>query len=155
MRQKEVIEISGTNPIKNASHLLKGYDSENVEAIEIKIHKKSNSQKEDKQKNEVNMGDKSDKKKNRVKGSIRPNTSHHAVLQTLQSIGGPDEYVPGKKVLNTVTGVSESSVFPALTQLWERKLAERERDGNGSYAYRVSEYGEKKLEELGEPNINE
>jgi predicted transcriptional regulator len=61
----------------------------------------------------------------------------------------------GNEIRDVVSGVGESTVFPALTQLYQRKMVEREKvtqDGNWHHEYEVSKYGEAKLSEMGEPN---
>jgi len=91
----------------------------------------------------------------RDKRSIQSNTSHHRVLQTLSSLNDANGATPGREVRSRVAGVSESSVYPALTQLWERQLVTRERVEdvpNPYYKYEVSDHGKQTLEQLGKPD---
>lgn len=91
----------------------------------------------------------------REEGEIVPNTSHHHVLHFIARHDDNDS-IPGRDVKSQITSVSEGSVFPALTQLWERKLVERERVKdvpNPYYKYKVSDYGEITLAELGTPSL--
>lgn len=85
---------------------------------------------------------------------ISPNTSHHRVLYTLDKLDDSGA-VPSREVKKHVTGVNETSIYPAITQLWERKLADRERVEDVDhpyYEYTVSDYGQAVLEEIGEPS---
>lgn len=91
--------------------------------------------------------------KKRTIGEIKPNTSHHRVLHVLDNLD-KDGAVPGKLVKEQTTGVNKRSIYPALTQLWERKLAKRERVEDVDhpyYKYEVSDHGKEMLNEIGKP----
>jgi hypothetical protein len=82
-------------------------------------------------------GDQQTPEEKRERGSIRVNTSHHRVL---------GEVAERSK--------NESSIYPALTQLWERKMLERERVEdvpNPYYKYYLTDHGKHTLEDLGKP----
>lgn len=94
-----------------------------------------------------------EKEAKREKDDIKANTSHHHVLTPLAKLGD-GKLVPGREIKDAITDVSESSIYPALTRLWERKLAGRERVedvANPYYKYTSTDYCRAELNELGEP----
>lgn len=140
-------EISGSDCIRHARRLLNGFEDGEVTAIEFKVHKSQPDPKQSRQ----TLNQKENARKPKL---IKRNTSHHAVLHTLHEVGGDEDFVLGRIVRKHAEGVSDSSVFPALTQLWERQLVDRERDSDGSYAYQINEHGMDMLSELGEPTVD-
>ncbi|MFC7081066.1 helix-turn-helix transcriptional regulator [Halorussus caseinilyticus] len=171
MKEEIELKISGSDPATHARRILDKYagDSE-VETISISVMKEVDDSGSEPIKGDTrdttrdntphNAEDKEEEKKTnttqkeRKKGDIRANTSHHRVLEVLRDIT-KDDPVSAKEVKKRIKDISESSIYPALTQLWERKLAERERVedvANPYYKYEISDYGEKKLKELENPN---
>ena len=96
--------------------------------------------------------DEGPEKDEREQGDIQAETSHHWVLYLLGELGGEERYVPGKRVKEAAenTHASDSSIYPALTVLYERMITERQSRG-GSYAYKLTDYGLKLLDEFGAP----
>lgn len=171
MSQLVKLDISGDNPTAHAQRILQQYaEDEAIKSISLKITTADFGAPETRQMTAEDYdltGDSDDEKTTeereeekeakREKGDIKANTSHHRVLATLGELGNGN-MVPGRKVKEEVEGVSESSVYPALTQLWERKLAERERVddvANPYYKYTLTQYGLNKLEDLGKPEPTE
>lgn len=172
MSQLVKLDISGDNPTDHAQRILQQYSKdEAIKSISLKITTADSGAPETRQMTaedyDLTGGGEDDEKTTeereaekeakREKGDIKANTSHHRVLYTLGNLGNGN-MVPGRKVKEAVEGVSESSVYPALTQLWERKLAERERVedvANPFYKYTLSQYGRHKLEDLGKPEPTE
>ncbi|MWV65656.1 hypothetical protein GRS48_12620 [Halorubrum sp. JWXQ-INN 858] len=93
-----------------------------------------------------------DEEDEREEGSIQPGTAHNWVLHILHELNGDERYVPGKRVRDEAAelDVSESSIYPALTNLWERKITDRTDEG-GSYSYKITDHGLDVLEDVGVP----
>jgi len=157
------LDISGDNPIPHAKRILDQYaEDEAIKSISLKINADfaesgtkhatiNNTPDSGEEKTTKDREAKKDSKRER--GDIRSDTSHHRVLFTLSELSNGD-MVSGRKVKEAVEDVSERSIYPALTQLWERKLADRERvedADNPHYKYQPTQYGHEKLEELGDP----
>lgn len=156
------LQLQGDNPASNAQRVLGVYtEDSDVESITIEIETAANSsdsdlttfaEQENDDSKEISVEESTDD--GRERRDIQKDTSHHHVLCTLSSLNAEQGPVAGRLVRDKVRGVSESSIFPALTQLWERKLAERERvedAPNPYFEYWCTEHGEQTLEELGEP----
>jgi len=161
------LDITGDNPTQHAKRILEQYaEDEAIKSVSLKIS--ANFGEPDTKQATVDFTSGSSEEKTaeereeekeakREKGDIKANTSHHRVLAKLGELANGN-MVPGRKVKEEVEGVSESSVYPALTQLWERKLAERERVddvANPFYKYTLTDYGRNKLEDLGKPTEDE
>lgn len=156
------LEISGSNPVAHANQILQQYaNDDGVQSVTVEITSKGEGETSDTTE-PVTSGESSDidktntereqeKQRQREKGDIRGGTSHHHVLHALAQFDGP---IASREVKDAVEGVGDSSIYPALTQLWERKLADRERVeyvDNPYYKYEITDYGRQKLNELGEP----
>lgn len=87
--------------------------------------------------------------------SIRPNTSHHRVLKTLDQLDD-EAPVPTKRVLEELD-MPEGTAYAAMSTLYERGLVTRSDDRNesGSYEYAVSEAGEAQLEEFWDLDLSQ
>jgi hypothetical protein len=179
------LDISGKNPAAHARRILDQYDDvEDISSITIQINTpdkegsggsvqvptsafteegesksgtETSSTDESSPKEQTTEEREAQKEEKRKKGTIKPNTSHHRVLHKLAELGKSGK-IPGSEVKEKVTGVSDSSVYPALTQLWERMLVDRERVddvANPYYKYELTDFGHQQLEELGEPQEDE
>lgn len=165
------IEITGDSPATHAIPVLQQYvDNEDVESVSIEIVTKEKEETVSGSAESTDLSSFDDKgpgvrgsedgeehseaeEKEREKGNIQGNTSHHRVLYALASLSN-GEMVPSKEIKQHTEGVSGSSISPALTQLWERQLVDREHVddvANPYYRYKPTEYGLEKLDELGEP----
>ncbi|WP_380674598.1 hypothetical protein [Salinigranum sp. GCM10025319] len=178
------VDISGDKPAQFARQVLQQYDNDDsVQSITVHIRTsdvESSDSQEEIENSEKPKGDSGDyetdetlsayeteastgeeeeqeeDKKERERKEIRANTSHHRVLNEVfeRSKKGEDS-VSGKEIKQGVEGVKDSSIYPALTLLWERKLLDRERVedvDNPYYRYYLTDYGKEMIETLGKPN---
>jgi len=173
MTDLDEMTLRGAQPIKAAIRMLKTYEeSEDIGGITIKFEPSEDRRQTqydefqlEQKENETNakvannssefVDNGSDEDINRTEGTIKPGTSHHWVLYLLDELGGEDRYVPGARVKDEAvnTPASDSSIYPALTNLYERMITERTQRA-GSYSYRLTEHGMNVLDELGKPSDN-
>ncbi|WP_254273751.1 PadR family transcriptional regulator [Haloarcula marina] len=167
MSQLVKLEVSGDNPTAHARRILDQYASdETITSVSITINTADSSDQEMKQatttdyttdaSNEQTREEReAEKEAKREKGNIKTNTSHHRVLgEVAERSNNGSTSVSGKEIKEGVEGVNESSIYPALTQLWERKMLERERVedvANPYYKYYLTDHGKHTLEDLGKP----
>jgi len=154
------MKITGHKPAKDILRYLQTLeDDEDIESITLHISRKTDerAQATFDDSGDVEAEDDEDggEEKERERGSIRSDTSHHRVLATVAELtNNGSTSVSSKDVVENVEGVAESSVYPALTQLWERMMIEREHVddvANPYYKYYFTEHGEHTLEDLGKP----
>lgn len=87
---------------------------------------------------------------NRELGEIDKESSHHVALHIINRLSdGKNNKVPSSEIY-TQTSKSDGTIGPALTQLYERKMVEREYSGN-KYEYWMSDHGEVVIEKYGKP----
>lgn len=148
------VEISGNKPVELAVDFLRRRE-DSIESLSIEITERSTSE-------ETEIGGESadesleeeqseSEEVERERGDIRANTSHHRVLHALSKLEQP---AAGSEVEDVVRGVNESSIYPALTQLYQRMMIDRERVedvANPYHEYEITDYGRETLEELGDP----
>jgi len=169
------LDIKGDNPSTHAQRILQQYaENEAIKSVSLKITSADFSETGMNQKttedydlasdsdDEVAQTDKehktaeereAEKEAKREKGNIKAGTSHHHVLAMIAKLSNGN-MVPAREIKDSITEVSESSIYPALTKLWERRLADRERVedvANPYYKYELTDWGRQKLEDLGEP----
>lgn len=158
MPDVDEITLRGEKPVKAAVSWLKGHEGDgDIGAVTIKFEAGETTSESGSGRYKTEFRTHKTEKaggKHREKGDIRAETSHHAVAYALANVGGKEEYIPGPVVEDEVESlfldVSESSIYPALTNLWERKLADRERK-EGVYHYKLTDFGKERVEELGKP----
>lgn len=146
----------GFKPVDRARKVLDSYEIDGtVEEIKIEISESEPDEPQPKQTQTPGNED-DEEEDDRELGDIQRGTSHHKVLWTMQQLQDEnDGLVSGNEIKDVVSGVEETTIFPALTQLYQRKMVEREKvseDGNWHNEYEVSKYGEAKLNEMGEPD---
>lgn len=149
MTRVNKIEISGNNPVELAVDFLKRRE-EAIDSVTIEITEEDTDEDTETSTDEVEE-EQQTLEVERERGDIRANTSHHRVLHALSNI---DQPAAGKEIEEEVEGVNESSIYPALTQLYQRMLVDRKRiedAPNPYHVYEVTDYGIEKLDELGEP----
>jgi hypothetical protein len=154
MSEVNKVEISGNTPVQLAIDFLKRRE-DTIESLTIEITERSTPEETE---TDGEISDETEEKETtesdeggRERGDIRADTSHHRVLQALSQLEQP---AAGSDVEDVVRGVNESSIYPALTQLYQRKLIDRDRVEdvpNPHHVYEITDYGAEKLEELGEP----
>jgi hypothetical protein len=155
------MNISGDKPAQHARQVLEQYaDDETVESVQIRINRSDEEPGRVQSRLGGEQGDEPDEaeedaEKERERGDIRADTSHHRVLaEVAERSNNGSTHVSGKEIKEGVKGVNESSIYPALTQLWERKMLDRERVEdvpNPYYRYFLTDYGKHTLEDLGKP----
>jgi len=160
------LDISGDKPAQHARQILQQYkDDKTVQSVSIRINREGSESERaqmdlDREPTETDKtsedeGDQQTPEEKRERGSIRVNTSHHRVLgEVAERSNNGSTSVSGKEIKEGVEGVNESSIYPALTQLWERKMLERERVEdvpNPYYKYYLTDHGKHTLEDLGKP----
>jgi len=148
------VEISGNKPVELAVDFLRRRE-DSIESLSIEITERSTSEESEisgESADETLEQEQSESEKvERERGDIRANTSHHRVLHALSKLEQP---AAGSEVEDVVRGVNESSIYPALTQLYQRMMIDRERVedvANPYHEYEITDYGRETLEELGEP----
>lgn len=151
------IEISGSKPVDIAIDFLKrreGHiDSITIEMEELEDTDTAEKQAESEDTDDEEQSEQAEQSKEieREPGDIREGTSHHRVLYAISKL---DQPVPAKAVEEEVEGVNESSIHPALTQLYQRMMVDRAHVtdvANPYHEYEITDYGAEKLDELGEP----
>lgn len=150
MDSETSLELTGDNAVQDAITLLQPISQDTAEKrVEIVITPvNEESEVEANNTSENEGGD----EKERYKGKIQPNTSHHVTLHAISQLD-EDRMVSGTEITEFIDGYDSGSVRPALTQLYERMLVEREQVSgpNPYYKYCVSDHGMEVLDELGEP----
>jgi len=87
---------------------------------------------------------------NRELGEIVKDTGHHVALYIIKRLlDGKHDKVPSSEIY-TQTSISKGTIGPALNDLHERKMIEREHSGN-KYEYWMSDHGEVVIEKYGKP----
>lgn len=156
MPGKLKMSISGDNPVEHVRQILSQYsDDGSVDTVTVEITISDSTPVPTQSTIDEEQGTEEMVDQKRERGDIRSSTSHHYVLaEVAEESNMGSTFVTGKDIKNSVEGVNESSVYPALTQLWERKMLDRERVddvANPYYRYYLTEHGKQTLESLGEP----
>lgn len=145
------LDISGERAIENAIQMLQGLDNiSGAKRVNITISDMDSEEDPDVEAHEETSEDEGAE---RHRGEIKADTSHHHTLYALAQLTQDGGHVPGNDVADAVNEYNPTSVRPALTQMHQRMLVDRERvDGsNPHYEYKLTDWGKEVLNELGQP----
>lgn len=161
------ISLRGNQPVKEAVRVLQAYEAEEgITGITIQFettqerqasyHEFDSENDGDVSVNQISMRHSSEEldisNEKREKMTIQSDTAHHWMLHVLHQLDGHQNYVRSGTIRQKAEteDMSQSSIFPALTNLWEREIADRKKE-DGSYSYKITDHGQNVLDKLGTP----
>lgn len=138
--------VSGSDAISQVKAVLNGLDVDPDAATEVDISIRL----EESEEPETPNGNASNGSKERSLEGIRPNTNHHLVLSYLAG-GGRVTSTEAMEDL-AEADIGETSIQPALSELYYKKLVNRSEDSQGA-EYWISDHGQNVIEELGKADV--
>ncbi|WP_262180582.1 hypothetical protein [Haloarcula laminariae] len=145
---KQSFEFEGDRALETAKTILSNYEIQgSVKRISVELVEEQEVQDEGNEKS-------ADPTDDRELKQIRANTNHHIVLTGLKELDEADKTpASSNDIYNHKSDqIKEESVYAALSNLYDRRLVERERIKEGSnhhYVYSMNGYGQEELNRVG------